>query len=68
MQILTTQEQYHFNKPPLFDPIQRKQFFDFSKKLLDVAYSLKNPINQVGFLLLCGYFRAVKILPTSRFS
>jgi len=60
MQILTTQEQYHFNKPPLFDHIQRKQFFDFSKKLLDIAYSLKNPINQVGFLLLCGYFRAAK--------
>ena len=35
MQILTTQEQYHFNKPPLFDHIQRKQFFDFSKKLSD---------------------------------
>lgn len=60
MQILTTHEQYHFNKPPLFDHIQRKQFFDFSKKLLDVAYSLKNSINQVGFLLLCGYFRAAK--------
>ena len=60
MQILTTQEQYHFNKPPLFDHIQRKQFFDFSKKLLDIVYSLKNPINQVGFLLLCGYFRAAK--------
>ena len=38
MQILTTQKQYHFNKPPLFDHIQRKQFFDFSKKLLDIAY------------------------------
>jgi len=60
MQILTTQEQENFNKPPLFDHIQRKQFFDFPKKLLDVARSLRNPANQIGFLLLCGYFRAAK--------
>ncbi|WP_419235513.1 DUF4158 domain-containing protein [Rickettsia endosymbiont of Nabis limbatus] len=60
MQILTTQEQKKFNKPPLFDHIQRKQFFDFPKKLLDIARSLRNPTNQIGFLLLCGYFRAAK--------
>ena len=60
MQILTTQEQENFNKPPLFDHMQRKQFFDFSKKLLDIARGLRNPINQIGFLLLCGYFRAAK--------
>jgi len=39
MQILTTQEQENFNKPPLFDHMQRKQFFDFPKKLLDIARS-----------------------------
>lgn len=60
MQILTTQEQENFNKPPLFDHMQRKHFFDFSKKLLDIAHSLRNPTNQIGFLLLCGYFRAAK--------
>jgi Domain of unknown function (DUF4158) len=40
--------------------MQRKQFFDFSKKLLDIARSLRNPTNQIGFLLLCGYFKATK--------
>lgn len=60
MQILTTQEQENFNKPPLFDHLQRKQFFDFPKKLLDIARSLRNPTNQIGFLLLCGYFRAAR--------
>lgn len=60
MQILTSQEQENFDKPPLFDHIQRKQFFDFPKKLLDIAYNLRNPNNQIGFLLLCGYFRAAK--------
>lgn len=60
MQILTTQEQENFNRPPLFDHVQRKQFFDPPKKLLDIARSLRNPTNQIGFLLLCGYFRANK--------
>jgi hypothetical protein len=60
MQILTTQEQENFDKPPLFDHMQRKQFFDFPKKLLDIARGLRNPVNQIGFLLLCGYFRASK--------
>ena len=60
MQILTTKEQENFNKPPLFDHIQRKQFFDFPRKLLDIACSLRNPTNQIGFLLLSGYFRATK--------
>ena len=60
MQILNRQEQYRFDKPPLFDHIQRKQFFDFPHKLLNIAHNLKNPINQIGFLLLCGYFREAK--------
>lgn len=60
MQILTTQEQTNFNKPPLLDHAQRKQFFDFPKKILDIAYGLRNATNQVGFLLLCGYFKAAK--------
>lgn len=60
MQILTTQEQEVFDKPPLFDHLQRKEFFDLPKKLLDIARSLRGPVNQVGFFLLCGYFRATK--------
>jgi hypothetical protein len=53
MQILTIHEQENFNRPPLFDYIHRKQFFDFPKKLLDIARSLRNPTNQVGFLSYC---------------
>jgi hypothetical protein len=60
MQILTTQEQEDFDKPPSFDHMQRKQFFDLPQKLLNVAHSLRSPVNQIGFLLLCGYFRANK--------
>ena len=60
MQILTSQEQENFNKPPLFDFIQRKQFFDLPKNLVNIACSLRNPTNQIGFLLLCGYFKATK--------
>lgn len=60
MQILTTQEQKDFDKPPSFDHTHRKKFFDLPQKLLNVARSLRSPINQMGFLLLCGYFRANK--------
>lgn len=60
MQILTTQEQEDFDKPPSFDHTQRKQFFDLPQKLVNVARSLRSPVNQMGFLLLCGYFRANK--------
>lgn len=60
MQILTSQEQENFNKPPLFDCIQRKQFFDFPKNLMNLACNLRNATNQIGFLLLCGYFKATK--------
>ena len=60
MQILTTQEQENFDKPPLFDHMQRKQLFNLPQKLLNVARSLRSPVNQMGFLLLCGYFIANK--------
>ena len=60
MPILTTREQDSFNKPPLLNHEERKQYFDFPKRLLDKARTLQHPTNQIGFLLLCGYFRATK--------
>lgn len=60
MQILTTSEQTAFDKPPLFNAEQRKQFFSFPKSLLEIANTLRIPSSQIGFLLLCGYFRATK--------
>ena len=60
MQILTPSEQTAFDKPPLFDAEQRKQFFSFPNTLLEIAATLRTPNGQIGFLLLCGYFKATK--------
>jgi TnpA family transposase len=60
MRILSASEQETFDKPPLFDHKQRKQFFSFPKALLDIARRLRTPNGQIGFLLLCGYFKATK--------
>ena len=45
MQILTSQEQELFSKPPVFNHLQRKRFFDLPKKILDIARNLRNPDN-----------------------
>ncbi len=60
MRILSASEQEAFDKPPLFDYEQRKQFFSFPKSLLKTANALRTPGSQIGFLLLCGYFKATK--------
>lgn len=60
MRILTSREQATFDKPPLFDHEQRKQFFSFPKLLLEIAHTLRTSSSQIGFLLLCGYFKATK--------
>lgn len=60
MRILTTNEQQAFDKPPLFDHRDRKKYFDLPKGLMDIAKSLRSPGGQIGFLLMCGYFKATK--------
>ncbi len=50
MRILTASEQEAFDKPPLFDYEQRKQFFSFPKSLLKTANALRTPGSQIGFL------------------
>ena len=60
MRILTANEQEVFDKPPLFDHRERKQFFSLPKGLMDIAASLRTPGSQIGFLLMCGYFKATK--------
>ncbi len=60
MRILTKNEKEAFDQPPLFDHRMRKQFFDFPKKLLNIAIGLRTPGGQIGFLLMCGYFKATK--------
>ena len=60
MRILRASEQEAFDSPPLFNHEQRKQYFAFPNVLLDTAKTLRTPTSQVGFLLLCGYFKATK--------
>ena len=60
MRILTASEQEAFDKPPLLDHRERKQFFDLPKGLIDIATSLRTPDTQIGFVLVCGYFRAAR--------
>ena len=58
MRILTASEQDTFDKPPLLDYRERKVFFNFPQKLMEVAATLRTPDGRIGFLLLCGYFKA----------
>ncbi|MDA0813878.1 MAG: Tn3 family transposase, partial [Verrucomicrobia bacterium] len=60
MRILTASEQEAFDKPPLLDHRERKQFFSLPKDLMDIATSLRTPDTQIGFVLVCGYFRAAR--------
>ena len=60
MRILTANEQQAFDKPPLFDHLDRKKYFDLPKGLMGIAQSLRTPGGQIGFLLMCGYFKATR--------
>jgi hypothetical protein len=60
MKILNAVEQEQFESPPVFNSVQRKQYFDFSSELLTLAQDLQTPTNQVCFLVSCGYFKAAK--------
>jgi hypothetical protein len=46
MRILSISEQEAFDKPPLFDHEQRKQFFSFPNALLNIARGLRTPTGQ----------------------
>jgi hypothetical protein len=60
MKILNAVEQEQFESPPVFNSVQRKQYFDFSSELLTLAQDLQTPTNQACFLVSCGYFKAAK--------
>ncbi len=60
MSILTSLEQDAYTQPPVFSHVERKRFCDFPLSRLAIADTLRSPINQVGFLLSCAYFRATK--------
>jgi len=60
MCILTANEQEAFDEPPLFDHNERKRFLSLPKDLMDIAASLRSSDSQIGFVLMCGYFKATK--------
>lgn len=60
MRILSTQEQEDYDRPPVFDYMERKQIFSLPKSLLKAAQTLRTPSSQIGFALMCGYFKASK--------
>jgi len=60
MKILSTSEQEVFETPPVFNSVQRKQFFDFPASLLEISATLHKKTARISFLLSCGYFKATK--------
>ena len=60
MRILTANEREAFDKPPLLDHSDRKKFFDLPKDLIGIARGLRTADSQIGFFLMCGYFKANK--------
>ena len=60
MNILSPAEQDGFDTPPVFNSVERKKFFDFPSALQGKAKGFRTPLNRLGFLLACGYFKAAK--------
>lgn len=44
----------------MFDHRERKRFFDLPKGLTDTAATLRAHGGQIGFLLMCGHFKAAR--------
>ena len=55
MNILNTVEQEAFEAAPVFNSLQRKQYFDFPHAIQQAAANLRTPANQLWFLLLCDF-------------
>jgi len=60
MNVLNTVEGEAFDSPPVFNSLQRKQYFDFPSKLRRIAEDLRDPTYRLGFLLCASYFKAAK--------
>ncbi|MCP5067980.1 MAG: DUF4158 domain-containing protein, partial [bacterium] len=60
MRILNASEQTRLELPPVFDSAERKRYFDFPRSLIEITQDLRGPMNRLGFLLMCGYFRAAR--------
>ena len=60
MRILSATDQSRLELPPVFDSIERKRHLNFSQSLMETTRSLRGHGNRIGFLLMCGYFRAAR--------
>ena len=60
MRILSSSEQETFDAPPRLDHGERKRFLTVPRTLMKAAAGLRNPTSKIGFLLLCGHFKATK--------
>ena len=60
MRILSSSEQETFDAPPRLDHVERKRFLILPKALMAAAARLRTPTSKIGFLLLCGHFKATK--------
>jgi hypothetical protein len=60
MRILTPAEQASFDTPPVFTSVERQRFFHIPESLEALLATLRTPVNQVGFVVTLGYFRATK--------
>src|SRR5258707_12555086 len=68
MNLLKSVDREAFESPPVFNRVQRKQYFDFPTELRRLAGELRAPAHQLGFLLSAGYFKAAKsFFPPSAF-
>jgi Domain of unknown function (DUF4158) len=60
MRILTPDEQAAFETPPVFTPIERHHFLQIPESLETLLTTRRSLVNQVGFVVMLGYFRASK--------
>ncbi len=58
IKILTPAEKKAFDTPPIFSTNERDEFFKLDETLSSMIAQLGSPINQAGFLLQFGYFKA----------
>jgi hypothetical protein len=59
LSILSAAEQLQFDSPPNFeDREERSQYFVVNNEAFNIIQNLRTPINQVGFTLQLGYFKA----------
>ena len=61
-------EREAFESPPVFNSVQRKQYFDFPTELRCLAAELRAPTHQLGFFLLSGanFQSSKKLFPAER--